>query len=333
MLDKLKQKALQEIQKEKSLDGLEEIYRKYLGRKGELTNILRSLKDLSEAERKKTGRLANQVKQEIEKALYEKKNKETVAHKQPKEWIDVSAPGHLHPHGHIHPITLVERRIEDIFQSMGFSILDGPEVENEYYNFDSLNIPKNHPARDAWDTFLLKESDLLLRTHTSPMQARYMEKNNPPLRILAPGRCFRHEATDASHDVQFYQVEGLMIGKDISVANFKGVIETFLKQFFGPELKMRLRPGYFPFVEPGFEIDIKRKDPAAAKALAGKNDWLEVMGAGMVHPNVLKAVGYLPNKWQGFAFGIGSSRLALLKYDINDIRLLSNGDLRFLKQF
>jgi len=202
-------------------------------------------------------------------------------------------------------------------------VVDGPEIENEYYNFDALNIPKNHPARDLWDTFWLKDIGLLLRTHTSPMQARYMEKHKPPLRIIVPGRCFRHEATDASHDVQFYQIEGLMVGQDVSMANFKGVIEEFLKRFFGSGVKMRLRPGHFPFTEPSFEVDIKRKD----------KDWLEIMGAGMVHPNVFKAVGYTPDKWQGFAFGVGLDRLAMLKYQIDDIRLFYSGDLRFLKQF
>jgi phenylalanyl-tRNA synthetase alpha chain len=174
-----------------------------------------------------------------------------------------------------------------------------------------------------WDTFWLKDIGLLLRTHTSPMQARYMEKHNPPLRIIVPGRCFRHEATDATHDVQFYQFEGLMVGKNVSAANFKAIIEEFFKQFFSSDVEVRLRPSYFPFVEPGFEVDVKRK---------GK-DWLEIMGAGMVHPNVFKAVGYIPNKWQGFAFGAGLERLAMIKYQIDDIRLFFNSDLRFLKQF
>ncbi|MBU1290087.1 phenylalanine--tRNA ligase subunit alpha, partial [Patescibacteria group bacterium] len=240
-----------------------------------------------------------------------------------KKWIDVTAPGAKVPDGHLHPITLVQRQIEEIFQSMGFTVAEGPEVESEHYNFDALNVPKDHPARDIQDTFWLKDFDLLLRTHTSNIQARYMEKNNPPLRIIAPGRCFRHEATDASHDVQFNQVEGLMIGQDVSVADFKGVMEEFLKRFFSQDIEMRLRPGYFPFVEPGFEIDARRKG----------QKWLELMGAGMVHPNVFKAVGYIPSKWQGFAFGMCPDRLAMLKYKIDDIRLFYASDLRFLKQF
>ena len=324
MLNEIKQKAIKEINQVNNLKELDNLYRKYLGKKGEVTNILRSLKDLSEKERKEKGKLANKVKQELENLFKEKKLRFTDnSSYQQKDWIDVTAPGILPPQGYPHPISLVQRQIEESFQSMGFSIIDGLEIETEHYNFDALNIPKNHPARDQYDTFWFKNLDLLLRTHTSPMQARYMEKNNPPLRIIVPGRCFRHEATDASHDVQFYQVEGLMVGKNISMANFKGIIETFLKDFFGPELKMRLRPGYFPFTEPSFEVDIQREN--------GK--WLEIMGAGMVHPNVFKSVGYLPDKWQGFAFGVGIDRLAMLKYKIDDIRLFYSNDLRFLKQF
>jgi len=323
MLDQIKQKALKQIEAESDLKNLEAIYRQYLGKKGELTLVLRSLKKMSEKQRKQKGKLANQVKKEIEIALHEKQGKGIKQAKVSKEWIDVTAPGVLPPQGNLNPITLVQRQVEETFQSMGFSVLDGPEIETEYYNFDALNIPKNHPARDQWDTFWLKNLDLILRTHTSPMQARYMEKNSPPLRIIVPGRCFRHEATDASHDFQFHQVEGLMVGSDISVANFKGIIEEFLKKFFSPDVRMRLRPGYFPFVEPGFEIDIKRKD----------RDWLEIMGAGMVHPNVFRSVGYKSGKWQGFAFGVGIDRLAMLKYGVDDVRLFHSNDLRFLRQF
>ena len=323
MLNQLKQKAIKEIEQAKDLKNLEGIYRNYFGRQGELTNVLRSLKDLPAKERKEKGKLANQLKQDLEEAIKAKSKKFSVKGGQDKEWIDVTVPGILPSEGHLHPISLVQQQLEEIFQSMGFSVVDGPEIENEYYNFDALNIPKNHPARDLWDTFWLKDIGLLLRTHTSPMQARYMEKHKPPLRIIVPGRCFRHEATDASHDVQFYQVEGLMVGQNVSLTNFKGVIEEFLKRFFGSGVKMRLRPGHFPFTEPSFEVDIKRKD----------KNWLEIMGAGMVHPNVFKAVGYTPDKWQGFAFGVGLDRLAMLKYQIDDIRLFYSGDLRFLKQF
>ena len=329
MLNQLKQKAIKEIEQAKDLKNLEGIYRNYFGRQGELTNILRSLKDLPAKERKEKGKLANQLKQDLEEAIKAKSKKFSVKGGQDKEWIDVTVPGILPSEGHLHPISLVQQQLEEIFQSMGFSVVDGPEIENEYYNFDALNIPKNHPARDLWDTFWLKDISLLLRTHTSPMQARYMEKHKPPLRIIVPGRCFRHEATDASHDVQFYQVEGLMVGQNVSLTNFKGVIEEFLKRFFGSGVKMRLRPGHFPFTEPSFEVDIMVRQAHHKKL----GDWLEIMGAGMVHPNVFKAVGYVPGKWQGFAFGVGLDRLAMLKYQIDDIRLLYSGDLRFLKQF
>jgi len=324
MINEIKQRALQEINQVNNLKELDDFYRKYIGKKGEITKILRSLKDLSERERKEKGELTNKIKKEIINLINSKKLKfANDLNHQKTSWIDVTAPGLLPSQGYPHPISLVQEKIEESFQSMGFSVIEGPEIETEHYNFDALNIPKNHPARDAWDTFWIKNFDLLLRTHTSPMQARYMEKNNPPLRIIVPGKCFRHEATDSSHDVQFYQLEGLMVGKNISMANFKGVIEAFLKDFFGSKLKMRLRPGYFPFTEPSFEVDIKRE----------KGGWLEIMGAGMVHPNVFKSVGYLPGKLQGFAFGIGIDRLAMLKYKIDDIRMFYSNDLRFLKQF
>ncbi len=325
MPNQIKQKAVEEIAQAKDLKKLEQIFRAYLGRKGKLTQVLRSLKDLPEKEKKEKGKLANQVKQELSQLIEDKRKglASKGAKKPVGDWLDVTAPGIKVPRGHLHPITLVQRQVEEIFQSMGFSVLDGPEVETAYYNFDALNVPENHPARDMWDTFWLKDLDSLLRTHTSPMQARYMEKNNPPLRIIVPGRCFRHDATDITHDVQFHQFEGLMVGKDVSAANFKAIIEEFFKQFFNsPDIHVRLRPSYFPFVEPGFEVDVKR----------GKGKWLEIMGAGMVHPNVFKAVGYT-KKWQGFAFGAGIERLAMIKYQIDDIRLFFSSDLRFLKQF
>jgi len=223
--------------------------------------------------------------------------------------------------GHLHPLTQLARQIEEIFSSMGFSIIEGPEIVEEYYNFDALNIPKDHPARDEMDTFYL-EDGRVLRAHTSPMQIKYMEKNNPPLRIISPGRCFRNERTDFKHDIQFHQIEALFVEKKVTVANFKAVLAEFFNQLFGHEIEMRLRPGFFPFVEPGFEIDIKLN-----------NKWLEIMGAGMVHPNVFKNVGYQPGEWQGFAFGLGLERLAMIKYKIDDIRLFHNPDLRFIKQF
>jgi len=332
-LKTLKVEAEKEAEKAKNSKDLNDVFKKYLGKKGEITQILRSLKNLPEKERKKTGKSANQLKQEIEKSIEEKRKKFQVPSYESQDSIDITLPGKKPAIGHLHPLTLVKRQIEEIFQAMGFSVIEGPEIENEWYNFDALNIPKDHPARDLWDTFYLKDG-LLLRTHTSPVQIRFMEKNNPPFRIIVPGRCFRHEATDASHEINFYQVEGLMVGKDISVANFKAVVEEFLSRFFGKPAKVRLRPSFFPFVEPGFEVDVtclicKGK----GCKVCSRTGWLELMGAGMVHPNVLKAGGINPKNWQGFAFGVGYDRLAMMKYKINDIRLFFTGDLRFLKQF
>jgi len=345
VIEQIEKQAFEEIKKVENSEELENFKITYLGRKGELTAILRSLKNLPMNKRKKIGVKANKLRKKIEKAINEKSKKiQNSKFKIQNSGIDITAtdPNIKIPEGHLHPITQVLRQIEDAFDSMGFEIVQGPDVETEYYNFDALNIPKEHPARDAWDTFWLKQSTKskpsarpglqgksnlglkLLRTHTSPMQIRYMEKNNPPFRMIVPGRTFRYEATDASHFHTFYQVEGLMVDRNINVANLKSVIEGFLKKLFSRDIKVRLRPSYFPFTEPSFEIDLK----------GGKfKNWLEVMGAGMVHPNVFKAVDYDPVDWQGFAFGLGLDRIAMIKYGINDIRLLYNGDLRFLKQF
>jgi len=326
-LDEIKNKILEELKNAKTESELEEIRIRYLGRKGKLTLFLRSLKDLSEKEKKLLGPKANDLKKELIEILGKKKLEisEKAISELFKGKIDVTAPGKKIIRGHLHPLTIILRKIEDIFQSMGFKIVDGPEIETEYYNFDALNIPKDHPARDGWNTFWLKTKDpkLLLRTHTSPMQIRFMEKNNPPFRIVVPGRVFRYEATDASHSHTFYQLEGLMVDKNVSIANFKAVVEEFLGRIFGRNTEIRIRPSYFPFVEPGFEVDMRYQS----------KEWLEIMGAGMVHPNVFRAVGYVPSNWQGFAFGVGIDRIAMLKYKINDIRLLYSGDLKFLNQF
>jgi len=321
----------------KSLRELDQIFRKYLGKKGEITFLLRGLKNFPKKKRLTLGREANLlkkfVKREIERRterLKEKSEKEIFK----KEWIDITAPGKKIPIGHLHPITQVKKEVEEIFQSMGFSVVEGPEIENEWYNFDALNIPKDHPARDFWDTLWLKLDKLLLRTHTSPVQVRFMEKNNPPLKIIVPGRVFRHEATDVSHEINFYQVEGLMIGKDISVANFKAIIQEFFRRFFRKKIEIRLRPSYFPFTEPSFEVDITCLNCGGKGCSAcSKTGWMEMMGAGMVHPNVFKNSGLNLKNWQGFAFGMGLDRLAMMKYKINDIRLFYSGDLRFLNQF
>ena len=333
-LQQLKIKAKKEIAQAQNLSKLDKVFRAYLGKKGELTQILRSLAGLAETERKKQGKAANELRDFLQKsfAAREKQLKSIQLRGQEKgKRIDITAPGSRLVRGHLHPLTLAQRKACEIFQSMGFAIAEGPEIENERYNFDALNIPANHPARDMWDTFWLKPNEklkmksekLLLRTHTSPVQIRYMETHQPPLRIIAPGRIFRYEATDARHEINFYQLEGLMVGKLVSIANFKAIIAEFYRQFFEKPVSIRLRPSYFPFTEPSFEIDMRFT----------KSDWLEIMGAGMVHPNVVRAVGYIPGEWQGFAFGMGLDRLAMMKYNIPDIRLLYSGDLRFLGQF
>lgn len=240
--------------------------------------------------------------------------------------------------GHLHPLTIIQRRIATIFGAIGFELAEGPDIETEYYNFDALNIPPDHPARDLWDTFWLKEpKDRLLRTHTSPVQIHYMETHEPPIRIIAMGKCFRHEATDATHEAQFFQLEGLVIDRSTSLSHLKGTLEHFFHEFFGGKIKTRLRPSFFPFVEPGVEVDM------TCFKCGGNNDdscsvckgtgWVEIMGAGMVHPKVLENVGYDPREFQGYAFGVGIERLAMLKYGIPDVRILHNGDLKVVNQF
>lgn len=319
---------LQEIKSANDLKDLDTVYRKYLGKKGELALALRNLSKLCEDERREKAPELQALKKTIEsetaKRAEELKHK-AIEERLKAEWLDVSAPAAKIERGHLHPLTLLQNKINDIFASLGFEIVEGPEAETEWYNFDALNVPRDHPARDMQDTFWIKSERLLLRTHTSPVQVRYMETHQPPFRIIAPGRVFRHEASDASHDIQFYQLEGLMVDKEISAANFKAVIDEFLKKLFGENVKTRLRPSYFPFVEPGFEVDMQ-----------GPRGWMEMLGAGMVHPNVFKSAGLAPSGaegWTGFAFGIGLDRVAMMKYKIDDIRLFYGGDLRFIKQF
>jgi phenylalanyl-tRNA synthetase alpha chain len=332
-LKELRNLALKEILGAKNLEELQNLQIKYLGRKGELTEILRQLKDMTEAQRQKIGKFANQLKWEIEGMVEKKKKELGLLSAVDKEWVDITAPGHKLPKGHLNPRTLVLRKVEEIFQSLGFSVVQGPELETDYYNFQALNFPKDHPARDMQDTFSIDEEHVL-KTHTSPMQVRYMEKHRPPIRTIVPGRCFRRDATDASHDCQFYQIEGLMVDKDISVANFKAVMLEFFKRLYGQETKIRLRPSHFPFTEPSFEVDMACSVCSGSGCkVCGYSGWLEMVGAGMVHPFVFKSAGYEPGDWQGFAFGIGLDRIAMMKYKINDIRLLNFGDLRFLKQF
>lgn len=346
---KIKSEAQADILKVQNQNELDLAYKKYLDKEGILGLFFKSLGGLSKEERGRAGVEANQAKQGII-GMFEKRRTEikeqTREENAQNDWVDVTLPGVRPVIGHLHPLTLVERRIAEIFHGMGFEIIESPEVENEWYNFDSLNIPKEHPARDVFDTLFLSDGSSL-RPHTSPGQVRHMESHQPPLRIVAPGRVYRRDAVDASHMPNFHQMEGLMIDKDISVANFKAVIDEFFKQFFcdteaesvsGGKIaakdNIRLRPSYFPFTEPSFEVDLRCVHCAGRGCSACKGTgWMEIMGAGMVHPNVLKNAGLSPQFWQGFAFGIGMDRLAMIKYKINDIRLMYGGDERFLCQF
>ncbi len=334
--------AFQEISTAGNLNELKNIEVKYLGKKGQITELLKSLKDLSDEEKRTVGQQIQQLKNDFQQSYQKQENILETAEINQKiatEFFDLSfneiQPTPPIEPGSLHPLTQITTEVEDIFKIMGFIVEDGPEVESEYYNFEALNIPSHHPARDMQDTFFLKTTQdqkhghLLLRTHTSPTQARAMEKYGAPLRIIVPGRVFRYEATDATHDTTFNQIEGLLIDEHISLADLKGTLHEFLTRLFKREVEMRLRPGYFPFVEPGVEIDILWK-----KGQNGEADkWLEVLGAGMVHPNVLRAGGIDPEKYQGWAFGLGITRMAMLKYQIDDIRHFHTNDLRFLKQF
>lgn len=348
ILGKIKNQTLGDIEKAKSPDELYQIQVKYLGRKGELTLLMQGIKDLPAEEKPVAGKMFNEVKVELETAFEVKKSEleaGEISAKLSGESLDITAPAEIlsaekFKIGHIHPVSQVQFEVEQIFSDMGFEIMDGPEVESEYYNFEGLNIPGWHPARDMQDTFFIKGSAdkkhgrLVLRTHTSPVQVRTMEKYGAPLRVIVPGRVFRNEATDARHEHTFNQVEGILIDENISLAHLKGVMQEFLTRLFGRSIKVRFRPGYFPFVEPGLELDISCMLCGEKGCRVCKyTGWLEFMGAGMVHPNVLKAGGIDAKKYQGWAFGFGLTRLVMMRYGIDDIRLLTGGDLRFLEQF
>lgn len=338
-LEQLKNEAIKKVQEIKDLDALQALEKEYLGRKGELTAILRGIANLSVEDKKKIGSLSNEVKDELKENFLKIKN--IIASKgNDNSFVDVSLPGETIARGHIHPISQMIDDLDDLFSKMGFMVLDGPELESDYYNFTALNIPADHPARDMQDTFYIDkrnkkgELDMVMRTHTSPMQIRAMQKYGAPLRCVVPGRVFRNEATDATHDTTFDQIEGLMIGENISLANLSAVLKEVLHGLFDEELGVRIRPGYFPFVEPGLEFDIACTICKGAKCPACKyTGWLEMIGAGMVHPEVLKYGGIDPKKYSGFAFGIGLTRLAMMKHKIDDIRLFNSGDLKFLEQF
>ncbi|PIE60763.1 MAG: phenylalanine--tRNA ligase subunit alpha [Desulfobulbus propionicus] len=332
-LQRLKEAATNELTKIEHLKDLEPFRVKYLGRKGGLiTGIMRNLSEVAKEDRPKVGALANTVKKEIE-ALFEQA-KESLSSQPSIDAgdIDVSLPGRYLPFGKLHPVTQVMEEICSIFEGLGFAVAEGPDVETDYYNFEALNIPPHHPARDMHDTFYVSES-ILLRTHTSPMQARIMENQEPPLRYISPGKVYRCDS-DITHTPMFHQVEGFLVDKDVSFADLKGVLTSFTHHMFEKELALRFRPSFFPFTEPSAEVDIACVIcEGSGCRVCKRTGWLEILGSGMIDPEVMKMVGYDPDVFSGFAFGLGVERIAMLKYGIDDIRLYYENDLRFLSQF
>jgi phenylalanyl-tRNA synthetase alpha chain len=335
-IQELASRSLARIAAADTSEALEAVRVDAVGRKGALAEISKGMGKLAPDERKRIGILLNDAKQRIEGALDARKQQfdaDALRARLDAEWVDLTLPAPGPRRGHLHPITRIQRELEDVFVSLGFTVLDGPEVETEYYNFDALNIPRDHPARDMQDTFWLDGGNLL-RTHTSPVQVRGMERLGPPLRMIAPGRVFRNESVDASHEHTFYQLEGMMIDRDVSVAHLLYFMKTLLTAVFQREVTVRLRPGFFPFVEPGFELDIQCLICGGPGCpVCKQSGWVEQLGCGLVHPNVLRMSGIDPEEWNGFAFGLGLTRLVMMRYGIDDIRHLNGGDLRFLEQF
>ena len=339
MKEKLKaivDEALDKIKASEELDKLNEIRVAFLGKKGELTEILKSMKDVAPEDRPAIGQLVNEARSKLEEKLDEKKNyfaKKLREEQILKETIDVTLPAKKPMVGHRHPGSVALEEVERIFVGMGYEVVEGPEVEYDYYNFEALNIPANHPAKDEQDTFYIT-GDILLRTQTSPVQVREMEKGKLPIRLIAPGRVFRSDEVDATHSPSFHQIEGLVIDKNITFADLKGTLAEFAKQLFGEGTKVKFRPHHFPFTEPSAEVDVTCfKCGGKGCRFCKGSGWIEILGCGMVHPKVLKMSGIDPNEYSGFAFGMGLERIALLKYEIDDMRLLYENDVRFLKQF
>ena len=338
-IDALKEEALAKIKASENLDSLNQVRVAYLGKKGPLTEVLRGMKDLSAEERPKIGALANVVRDEITTMLEEKKallEMEKINQALAAETVDVTLPGNHVGVGQPHVLTQIIEEIEDLFIGMGYSIIEGPEVEEDRYNFEMMNLPKDHPARDMQDTFYITE-EVLLRTHTSPVQARTMEKHDfskGPLRMISPGRVYRRDSDDATHSHQFHQIEGLVVDEQITMVELKWRLELFAKHLFGAEREIRLRPSYFPFTEPSVEVDVSCfKCGGAGCNVCKHTGWIEILGAGIVHPNVLEMAGIDAAKYSGFAFGLGPDRVAMLKYGIDDIRHFYQNDVRFLNQF
>lgn len=335
-LEQIKSDALSALKSNLPADELEKIRVEFLGKKGKLTSILREMGKLSPEERPVMGALANNVRTEIEHVLEVKKTEAEAALqniKLQKEVIDVTMPGKRLNTGKLHPLTQVIDEVSDIFVSMGFEIVEGPEVEYDHYNFEALNIPKNHPARDTQDTFYVNDN-IVLRSQTSPVQIRVMEKTKPPIRIISPGRVYRSDAVDATHSPVFHQIEGLVVDKGITMSDLKGTLEELIKAIYGPESKIRFRPHHFPFTEPSAEVDMSCFACGGKGCSVCKGEgWIEILGAGMVHPTVLKNCGIDPEVYSGFAFGIGAERIAMDKYNIDDMRLFYDNDVKFLQQF
>ena len=333
-LQKIREEALAALSAREA--DLEALRIRYLGKKGELTAVLRGMGALSAEERPVVGQLANEVRETIEAEITRRAAELKAAALERRleaEKLDVTVPGEEIPVGHVHPIARIQREMEDIFIGMGYDIVEGPEVEYDYYNFQALNIPPDHPARDTQDTFYITDN-ILLRSQTSPVQVRTMEKRRPPIRIISPGRVYRSDAVDASHSPLFHQMEGLVVDRGVTMGNLKGTLEMFARKMFGEDTRVRFRPHHFPFTEPSAEVDV------SCNICHGKGcnickgtGWLEIMGCGMVDPNVLEASGIDSRKYSGFAFGMGIERVALLKYHIDDMRLLYENDVRFLSQF
>lgn len=336
-LKALRERALAELSQTKDSGEVTAWRVKYLGRQGELTLAARGIGKLPPEQRAGFGKEVNDTRAELEAALEQQEAATALASELRSQPLDVTLPGRSVPVGQVHPTTRALREILGVFDSMGFRVVEGPEVEWDHYNFELLNIPADHPARDMWDTYWiddpLQPGKILLRTHTSPNQARVMEKTEPPVRVVVPGKCYRYEAVDATHETMFYQVEGLAVDTNVTMADLKGTLTAFARALFGAERRVMFYCSYFPFVEPGVEVAIDCfKCKGAGCRMCKFSGWIEIMGAGMVHPKVLADVGYDPAKYSGFAFGLGPERVALLKYGIDDIRLFYGNDLRFLRQ-
>jgi len=335
-LEQLLKRAKNDIDQALNLKSLEDMRIKYLGKKGEVTHILKDMKSIPAEERPSMGKIVNDVRETIETLIEnskEEKKKLEIATRLKDEAIDVTMPAKQNVRGHKHPLNVALDEIKEIFMGMGFKIAEGPEVDNVYHNFDALNAPVDHPSRSLSDTFYITE-DILLRTQTSPIQVRTMMTQKPPIKIIAPGRCFRNDEIDATHSPMFHQIEGLVVDKDITMADLKGTLDMFAKRLFGSQTRTKFRPHYFPFTEPSGEMDVTCfKCGGEGCRFCSGSGWIEILGCGMVHPNVLRECGIDPDVYNGFAFGMGLDRITMLKYEIDDIRILFENDIRFIKQF